>query len=254
MAGLAILLTATPMRADDTTTVVITTGSTGYHSQSWVYSGAGNPLDTEAIKKHWNEDKYITSAGYTSHGWFFAMNKGVPWTDQFYKLCSDWPDDYIHEKKNLGYMITTLAASDSQWFVVLSKNTGITEQQIASAPWSTLKDWISKWWDKSYEITSIAYRNGQWTVVMSKGTKYTTQAYMWADTATKISDKIKKYWDEGYLVTNLEYGGGEFFCVMSKYYNSANIGQSRFTKSSEDPTSFIKEGWDKGWNITYIGG
>ena len=237
----------------DTTIIVITSGI-DYTGQTWRYTGVGKPLDEPTIQKYWNEDKYITSIAYTSHGWFFAMNQGVKWTDQSYRKSNSWPDSFVQEKKNAGYMITSLASSDTQWVVVVSKNTDMTDQQVCSAPWSNLKDWIKQWWDKNYYITSIACQSGLWTVVMSKTTRYTAQSYMWANTADDIAKKIKEYWDKGYLISSLEYGGGEFFCIMSKTEKSASTGQSRFIKASEDPTSFIKEGWDKGWNITYIGG
>lgn len=89
---------------------------------------------------------------------------------------------------------------------------------------------------------------------MSKTNRYQRQAYMWANSADEISNKLKDYWDKGYIITALEYGGGEFFCIMSTTDTSANAGQSKFIKSSSDAESFIKEAWDKGWNITYIGG
>lgn len=236
------------------TTIVITTSDSGYTNQAWRSCGSGNSFDAETVKKYWNEDRYITSVAWTSRGWFYAMNKGVKWTDQSYKISSGWPDDFVHEYKEKGYMITSLASSDSNFLVVVSKNTGITDQQICSAPWSSLKDWIKQWWDKSYHITSIACKSGLWTVVMSKNSQYSAQAYMWSDSADGISNKLKEYWDKGYIISALEYGGGEFFCIMSKTSTSSSAGQSKFIKSSSDPESFIKEAWDKGWNITYIGG
>ena len=89
---------------------------------------------------------------------------------------------------------------------------------------------------------------------MSQTDRYQRQSYMWANSAEEIGKKIKEYWDKGYLITALEYGGGEFFCIMSTTDNSADAGQSRFIKVSESPESFISEAWEKGWNITYIGG
>lgn len=249
---LIFLMLAVPVLSQ--TTIIITTSGTGYSNQSWRYTGEGKPLDEPTIKKYWNEDKYITSAAYTSHGWFFAMSKGVKWRNQSYKYSSSWPDAYVQAQKEKGYMITTLASSNSNWFVVTSTNTGITDQQICAAPWSTLKEWIRQWWSKDYYITGIACNNNLWTVVMSKVSGYTDQSYMWASSADDIATKIKNYWDKGYIVTACEYGGGEFFCIMSKTSTSSSAGQSRFIKSSENPTNFIKEAWDNEWSITYIGG
>ncbi len=236
------------------TTIIVTSSNSGYTNQAWRSCGSGNSFDSETVKKYWNEDRYITSVAWTSRGWFYAMNKGVKWTDQSYKIASNWPDDYVQEQKAKGYMITSLASSDSNFLVVVSKNTGITDQQICAAPWSNLKDWIKQRWDEGYRITSIACKSGLWTVVVSKGSNLDGQSYMWANSADEIGKKIKEYWDKGYIITALEYGGGEFFCIMSTTSDSSSAGQSRFIKSSEDPEKYIKEAWDKGWNITYIGG
>lgn len=249
-----LILLVSALNVEAQTTIVITTSEPAYTGQSWRSCGSGNSFDAETVKKYWNEDKYITSAAWTSRGWFYAMNKGVKWTNQSYKIASNWPDDFVQEYKQKGYMITSLAASDSNFLVVVSQNTGISDQQICAAPWSNLKDWIKQWWDKDYKITSIACKSGLWTVIMSKTSQYQRQAYMWANSADEISNKLKEYWDKGYIITALEYGGGEFFCIMSTTDTSAKAGQSKFIKSSTDPESFIDEAWEKGWNITYIGG
>lgn len=249
-----ILFLLAGLHTDAQTTIIITTSDSSYTGQSWRSCGSGNPFDAETVKKYWNEDKYITSAAWTSRGWFYAMNKGVKWTNQSYKIASNWPDDFVQEYKQKGYMITSLAASDSNFLVVVSQNTDITDQQICGAPWSNLKDWIKQWWDKGYKITGIACKSGLWTVIMSKTDRYQRQAYMWANSADEISNKLKEYWDKGYIITALEYGGGEFLCIMSTTDTSAKAGQSKFIKSSENPESFIDEAWKKGWNITYIGG
>lgn len=236
------------------TTIVITTSDSGFTNQSWRSCGSENTFDEETVKKYWNEDKYITSVGWTSRGWFYAMNKGVKWTNQSYKIASDWPDDYVHEYKEKGYMITSLSSNDTYFLVVVSKNTEFTDQQVCSAPWTSLKDWIEQWWNKDYYITSIACKRGLWTVVMSKCLQYTDQSYMWSDSADGISNKIQKYWEKGYVITALEYGEGTFLCIMSKTSTSSSAGQSRFINSTSDPESFIDEAWSKGWKITYIGG
>lgn len=249
-----ILLLLISFHIEAQTTIVITTSESGYTNQAWRSCGAGKEFDKETVKKYWNEDRYITSVAWTSRGWFYAMNKGVKWTDQSYKIASNWPDDFVQEYKQKGYMITSLASSDSNFLVVVSKNTDITDQQICSAPWSNLRDWIKQWWDKNYRITAIACKSGLWTVIMSKTNMYQQQAYMWANSADDIAKKLQEYWDKGYIITALEYGGGEFFCIMSTTDTSSKAGQSKFIQSSSDPESFIQKSWDKNWNITYIGG
>lgn len=254
LAAVVIVAMTVPAMADDTNTIIFTTSGTGYNSQNWFYSGDGKQLDEDAIKKWWIEDKYITSIAYTSHGWFVAMNKGVSWTDQSYKYVSSWPDSWIGEQRSKGFMITSIAASASNWVVVTSKNSGYWDQQICAAPWNQLKEWIKKQWNTDHYITGIAYHDGLWTVVMSKTSKYTDQSIMWANTASEMSEKVTEYWNKGYIATAVEYGGGEYFIVMTQTPTSDTTGQSRFTKPSESPESFIDKAWEKGWSITYIGG
>ncbi len=140
---LSLILTLFVVSALPQTTIVVITSHTNYYGQVWKYFGSGNPLDTQWIKEQWAADKYITSIECTSHGWFIAMNNGVKWTRQSYKhVSSSWSDSYIYEQKEKGYMITSLAASDTDWFVVTLANTGYTDQKVCSASYSTLATWI----------------------------------------------------------------------------------------------------------------
>lgn len=236
-------------------TAVIATKNSGLSSQTWFTTGSnGTILRENDIKNNWNYDRYITAAAHTSNGWFIVMSKGVPWTNQSYKTSSSWPDTYVHEQKDKGYMITSLAASNSKWLIVTSYGSGYLDQQICSAPWSSMKDWIKTWWDKNYYITSIACQNSLWTVVMSTGSgvKFTDQSYFGANSTSELNKKIKEKWDEGFRITSLEYGDGSYLCIMSKY-----IGSSSQMQSYNIDTNFEK--WEKekreeGYLITYVGG
>lgn len=200
-----IFLSQFGMRVYAQSLIVVVQKETSMYNQTWFYSVKGNSLQEENIKKYWNEDFYINSVAYTSKGWFVTMAKGLKWTNQAYSYRSSWPDDWVHEQMNAGYMITSLSSSGSNWMVVMSKNTDYSTQEICSAPWSTLKEWIQKWWDKDYYITSLTCRDGMWTVVMSKTSLYTDQSYMFGSTISEIKEKIKKKWDEGFRITAFEY-------------------------------------------------
>lgn len=252
---LTLIAVISMMTCGATETIVIMTQDTPLKDQWWFTTGSsGTSLRENDIKNNWNYDRYITSAAWTSNGWFMVMSKGVTWTNQSYKLSSSWPESFIREKRGLGYYITSLTARNSQWLVVMSQGTGYTDQQVCSAPWSTLKDWIKGWWDKGYYITGICCQNSLWTVVMSygSGVKYTAQAYMWATTSSSIGEKIKSKWDEGYLITAMNYGDGEFFCVMSKYPGSSAALQSY--KINTDFKDFVTKKTDEGYLISYVGG
>lgn len=235
-------------------TATVMTQGTSLYNQTYFSSGSNGDLQTTDIKKYWDEDKYITSAGYTSNGWYITMSKGTGWTSQGYKTSSTWPDDYVRSRKADGFYITSLTASNSKWLVVTTKGTGYTNQQICSAPWSTLGDWIKKWWDKGYYITSIACKNNMWTMVMSigSGVKYTQQSYFGASTYSELETKIKDKWSDGYRITALEYGDNAYFCVMSKYPGSGSDMQTY--NINTDFGSWVKQKWDDNYKITYVGG
>lgn len=233
--------------------IVVTQQETGMYNQTWFYDGSGKSLQEDKIKEYWDEDFYINSVAYTSKGWFVSMAKGLKWTNQSYSYKTSWPDEWIHEKRKAGYMITSLSSSNSNWMVVMSKNTGYQTQEICSAPWSTMKSWIKKWWDNDYYITSLTCRNGMWTVVMSKTSLYTDQSYMSSSTTSGIKEKIKKKWEEGYRIIAFEFGGGEYLCVMCKLAGNKTPMQS-YQIDPSDVSGFIKEKWAESYNVIYTGG
>ena len=235
------------------TLIIVTQQETGMYNQTFFTSGIGNQLQEENIKKYWNEDFYINTVAYTSYGWFVSMAKGFKWTNQSYSYSTSWPDEWIHEKFNEGYRVTSLTSSGDKWMIVMSEHTDYVTQEICSAPWSTLKDWIRKWWDNDYYITSLTCRNGMWTVVMSKTSLYLDQSYVSSTTKDGIMDKVKTKWGEGFRIVAYEYGGGEYLCVLSKLANGTTPMQS-YQIDSTDPTSFIKEKWNESYNVIYVGG
>lgn len=233
-------------------TIIVMEQYTGIGMQTYFNSGSGNSLQSAKIKEYWDKNYYITSAAHGSSGWFVSMSQGVKWISQSYSYKDSWPDSWIQEMKASGKYITTLAASDYQWFVVASSNTDYTAQEICGAPWSTLKDWISRWWSNSYYITSIACQNGMWTVVMSKTSLYKNQAYMFANSTSELKENIRTKWNAGYAITALEYGGGQYLCIMSQYSSSKTVQQHWNISTSF--ASDVKDYWDKSYRIIYIGG
>lgn len=233
--------------------IVVMDNTSPYVKQAYFNSGSGSALQQDKIKQYWDDDYYISSAAYGSMGWFITMSTGVKWTNQSYIYQESWPNDWILNKRKDGKYITSLAASDDKWLVVVSSNSDYTAQEICSAPWSNLKEFISRWWGNDYYITSIACQNDLWTVVMSKTNLYVDQAYFWATSTTSLEEKIDEYWDRGFDITLLEYGDGEYFCIMSKYKDGKSRLQ-RWDIGTSDYKQKIKEYWDKSWRITYIGG
>lgn len=241
--------------AESATTIIIGSSGSGYTTQAWWYLGDGNEFNNENIRKYWDQDYYITSASYTSHGWFLAASLGTVWTDQGYKLSSAWPSDWVQSKWSDGFYITSLAASESQYFLVASEGTSIKSQKICSNPdWSVIREWMQSWWKESYVVADMCCKNGMWTFLMNYTGEYYQQTVFWANSADDIGKQIKDYWDKDYRITALQYGGGEFCCVMSKPEGASNIGQGYFIKVTDSPKDYINELWEEGRSITYIGG
>lgn len=232
--------------------IIVMQTETPIGMQAYFSSGSSNGLQKDKIKEYWDQDYYITSAAHGSQGWFVSMSKGVKWTGQSYSYQDNWPDNWVQDMKKQGKLITSMASSDSRWFLVASSNSDYTKQEICAAPWSDLKEWIKKWWNNDYYITGIACQNSMWTVIMSKTSLYVNQSYFWATSIEDLKKKINEKMNDDYYITALEYGGGEYFCIMSKYAEKKNrllywiIGSS-YSKA-------IEEYWNKAYRITYIGG
>ncbi len=82
----------------------------------------------------------------------------------------------------------------------------------------------------------------------------TNKYIFFANSSIELAEKEKEYWDKGCRISACNYGGGQYFCIMSKTAISAITQQRIFTHITESPSSYISDGWNQNWNITYIGG
>lgn len=225
-----------------------------YQPQTWFYSGLGNKLDEANIKKYWDKGFRITSAAYTSNGWFITMAKNTGLTEQTYKLSSSWPDEWFETKWREGYKITSMGRSDSQWLFVMSKGSGITKQSVWIAEWSKLSAWIAEKKKEYYFITAMAYNGRNWAIVLSKNSEYSTQGYFFTDTQNELESKIKEnVWDRGYNLHKIGYGNGKYFVVYGNYKVKDNRGQN-YKVNPDDVKQFISARWKDNLYIAYIGG
>lgn len=253
--GIPVLLLAigTPAAAQDQL-FLLTQSKLGYESQTWFCSGAGNALQQDKIKANWDENRYITSAAYTSQGWFVTMAKNTGFTGQTYHYAADWPGDWIYRKRSEGYYLTSIASNRTHWFIVLSKGTGYTDQYtVSNENWSDSEAQIRKKWNEGFRITQATYTGTHWFIVMSKNSNYDRQGYLWATSKESLREQIRAKWDAGYNLTLLEFGDGEYFAVYSTFKVGNNVAQSYRTASSS-PSDFISEQWDDGKDIVYVGG
>ena len=159
-----------------------------------------------------------------------------------------FPADYIDQKWDEGYSITSVAYGDGMWAVVMSQGTDFGYQGWATrSEFSMLDDFIYLYWDEGYRISDLAYGNGLWAVVISQGTNYTDQ--YWDSSDIYPEELIYYKWDEGYYITSLAYGDGTWAVVMSEGTQYTNQG---WQTSTDFPSDYINEKWAAGRYITSL--
>ncbi len=228
----------------------VSESGTGYKEQVWFYN---SELDQNKIKTNWDEGKRIVSASYTDKGWFVVMAKNTGYTMQTYHYNNDWPTDWINKKQSEGYRFTSVGHSQQKWMLVMSQGTGFTKQDWLYGSWSSLENRIKSRWNDGYRITSLVWDGSGWFMVMSEGTKYGAQQYFFGNTYSEIRDEIKKQWNKGYSLQALDYGSGYYVALMVTYADGHKPEQS-FIGSSDGIKSTIKDWWDSGKDVVYVGG
>jgi hypothetical protein len=137
-------------------------------------------------------------------------------------------------------------AQQTSWAVVMTENTGITDQI-----WNTRvyfpRTEINNYWNQGYKITSLTYANGLWAVVMSKADFWGIQN--WVTDKNFPEAHIQKKWGEGYDITHLCYGNGVWAVIMSQ-----NTGyEDQIWRTTKDfPSEVIEEFGNKGYYITNL--
>lgn len=250
--ALILLLYVGIVKAQDNT-IVLMQKDLPYEDQNIFYSGYGNAPQTDSIKAYWNEEKYITSAAYTTKGWLITMAKNSGYTDQVYHHVPNWPSSWINEKIEKGYYITSVAADNGNWFIVMSQGTGFTSQIWKLGSWTDLEPWIQTNWNSGYYITQATNVGSSWLIIMSQTDKYQVQSYFGATTTTEFFEAIQQKWSEHYVMTLMEYGNGTFWGVASKLSDDSVPVQQCWV-NLDDVNTNVKEYWDKGYEVAYIGG
>ena len=235
-------------------TIIITENGRPYTNQTWFYSGKGKALQEDKIKKHWNqEERRITSAAYTKNGWFVTMAKNTGIGKQTYKYSTSWPEDWIKEKWNEDYRITSISRGKDKWLVVMSKGHDYWMQCYRRDELSNIKSWIKHNWNKGYYITNATYDGALWTVVMSQTKEFTSQGYFLADNYDKMAAEIREdVWGNDLCIHLIESDGDDFFVVYGRHNDCDN--SQNYSVNNSNISKYIKKRWDNSYHITYIGG
>lgn len=235
-------------------TLLISESGLPYTEQTWYAYGVGEPLDESDIISNWNLGKRIVSAAYTKEGWLVVMAKNTGYVQQSFSLTKEWPEEWIADKTKNGFAITSLSKSNKEWLVVMSQGSGITSQVIWRNEWSELAPWITEQKSIGFFITDLAYDGKAWTVVMSRTPKYTSQGYFWEKSTSELMSRIQSsVWGRGFNLHQVVYGEGNYVVVFGNYSNGDNRFQN-LQISPDDAKTYIREQWDKGISIAYVGG
>ncbi len=81
--------------------------------------------------------------------------KNTPFTDQITRLTDEMPRDWIREKWDAGYYITSVGTNGGgKWFFVMSKGASYRQQGYYSGK-TFPNDWVKEKWGAGYNITGI---------------------------------------------------------------------------------------------------
>ena len=244
------------VKAQDYETILVFESGLPYTEQTWFYSGKGNALQQDNIKKHWDEGRRITSAAYTGNGWFVTMSKNTGIGMQTYHYNTYWPTNWIKTKWDEGYHITTISKSDTHWLVIMSQDEGFTSQTYWKSIGTELDEWMNNKRDEGFLVTSCAFDNDDDNirVVMSKNSNYSNHGCFYSDTYDDLKSRIKsEVWDKGYNIHLIEYMGVGYVVFYGTYSTNSNRSQS-YVINPSDVKGVISEKWNENMNISYIGG
>lgn len=152
--------------------------------------------------------------------------------------------EFIDEKWNEGFAITSLTFGNSAWSVVMSERADDPQQSLQLQ--DTLPtDYIDTKWSEGFEITGLAFGDNQWVVVMSRGLEPQRQTLK-AETAFP-SQYIDQKWAEGLDLAHMAYGNGQWTVVMSE---SANDFRQSLLRDANFPSDYINQKWAEDFEIT----
>ncbi|GLU44201.1 hypothetical protein [Allomuricauda sp. NBRC 101325] len=211
-------------------------GSSAYTKQNIKTS---ETFPNEWIKQQWGEGYFITDISYDSFmGQFLVvMSKGPNINGpQSWKKSDTFPKDWIKEKWDDSHHITSIAYGAGNWYLAMTKNTGLSTQRWKTS-YEFPKSWISDNWNEGFAITSATYGGGVWAFCMSKGANLGRQT--WKTSEEYPLDWIREKAGEDYKITSIAYGNGQWFIAMS---DTPNIRyNTSFTGLTELPIDRILE-------------
>lgn len=211
--------------------------------QRYHYNVASNRLAVH-VQKGWEESLYISAVSSCNNLWAIIMDAGTGFSHQIYKVHhnSFLPKEWIMEKWEEGYYITSVAGSENMSsLVVMSKGTRFTQQSYKVSDCFPY-EWIKKKWKEGFFVTSMATANTQWAVIMSR-TNIIQEQCVELDFQYP-SEGIHKRWDFGFRVTAAAASQDQAAFILSIMKKPPADETQETLRTSSFPTQHIKEKWD----------
>ncbi|MBA0573628.1 hypothetical protein Golob_000894, partial [Gossypium lobatum] len=158
---------------------LIMDAGTSFSSQ--VYELSTVFLHKDWIMEQWEKNYYISSiAGANNGSSLVVMSKdpnyqavleipqllGTPYTQQSYKVSESFPFKWINKKWKEGFHVTSMTTSGSRWGVVMSRNSGFSDQ-VVELDFLYPSEGIHRRWESGYRITSMAATGDQAAFILS---------------------------------------------------------------------------------------
>ena len=144
---------------------IVGTEKNGVERQRYFYD---QTINTDDIKKSWDEGYRITCASYSSVGWCIIMSQNSGIGAQTYSFDKNWPEAWIEENKKKGMYITRACKGNGDWFIVMSECPRFKSQGWVVGEYDEMLKTVNTRWDKGLRITDICgYDNNQWLAITS---------------------------------------------------------------------------------------
>jgi serine/threonine protein kinase len=201
------------------------------------------------IEKGKENGLYISSISCFQELWAIVLDARVSLTAQKYLLSDQiLPKNWIRERWEEGYQITTIASSSSgSSFVVMCKGSSYTEQAYNVSDIFPF-EWINKKWRDGFFITSIASIRMKWVVIISRNTLFEKQCVELD--FQYPSEGIHRRWNSGYRITACAATSEQFAFVLSRQLSQPIDERQETLRTSKFPEQHIKHKWRQNLYLT----
>eukprot|EP00249_Psilotum_nudum_P024355 c29166_g1_i16 orf=854-2647(-) len=184
---------------------LIMDAGTGFSGQ--VYDFSHLFLNKDWIMEQWEQKFYISAiAGSDNGSSLVVMSKGLPYTQQSYKVSDSFPFKWIRKKWREGFYVTSMATAGTRWGVVMSRNAGFSEQ-VVELDFLYPSEGIHHRWDTGYRITAVAATVDQAAFVLSvPRKKLADETQETLRTSAFPSTHVKEKWSRNLYIAAVCYG------------------------------------------------